>query len=100
MRGSKQSATEVHAKKNGAVLFTFNAGPDVKQTWLAGDFNGWDPAAMPMIKRAGLFVKRVALEPGEHQYKFLADGQWMTDPAAEIQVPNGLGTMNSVVRVK
>lgn len=99
MRSPKQSATQAQAKKNGAKLFTFQAGPDVKQVFLAGDFNGWDPAALPMSKRAGMFVTRVELEPGEHQYKFLVDGQWVTDPAAEAHAPNGFGSVNSVVRV-
>jgi hypothetical protein len=99
MRNPKQSATQAQAKKNGVKLFTFQADPDVKQVCLAGDFNGWDPAALSMRKRAGMFVKRVELQPGEHHYKFLVDGQWMTDPEADAQAPNEFGSMNSVVRV-
>ena len=99
MRNPQRSATQVQAKKKGAKLFTFSASPDVKRVCLAGDFNKWDPAALPMSKRAGMFVKRVELEPGDHHYKYVVDGQWMTDPAAEVQAANAFGSMNSVVRV-
>jgi 5'-AMP-activated protein kinase, regulatory beta subunit len=90
---------ETITKRNETKLFTFNADPGVKEVRLAGDFNKWDPEGLPMTKRAGMFVRRVDLGPGEHQYKFLVDGQWTTDPVAEMQVPNGLGSMNSVVSV-
>lgn len=99
MRTATRSATTGQAKRNGDRVFRFQADPDVKQVFLAGEFNGWDPAALPMSKRAGMFVKRVALEPGEHPYKFLVDGQWMADPAADAQAPDGFGAMNSVARV-
>jgi hypothetical protein len=92
-------ATESPAQRGGAKLFVHSANPAAKQVCLAGDFNGWDPAALPMSRRGGMFVKRIHLAPGEHQYKFLVDGEWQTDPAAEMQVPNGLGSMNSVITV-
>ncbi len=99
MRSQKRSPTPVQVKKNAAKLFTFKADPGVKQVFLTGDFNQWDPAALPMIKRAGMFVKRVELEPGDHHYKYVVDGQWMTDPAAEAQAANEFGSMNSVARI-
>ncbi len=100
MKSPSRLATQSQTKKNGAKLFTFNASPGVKQVCLAGDFNKWDPTALPMSKRAGMFVKRVELEPGDHHYKYVVDGQWMTDPAAEAQAANEFGSMNSVVRVQ
>jgi 1,4-alpha-glucan branching enzyme len=80
---------------------TFLCEPDseAKRVFLAGDFNGWDPATSRMTKRNGAFRKRMQLDPGEHQYKFVVDGEWQTDPAAMAQVPNNMGSMNSVVTV-
>ena len=99
MKSASQAGLEKKPVQNGAILFTYSAKPDAKKVFLVGDFNGWAPDALPMSKRAGAFVKRVHLEPGEHQYKFVVDGEWQTDPAAERQVPNKLGSMNSVVSV-
>ena len=67
--------------------------------YLAADFNHWDPQADPMVKKDGIFSITYDLWPGEYQYKFVVDGRWCFDPAATIQVPNGWGSMNSVIRV-
>ena len=42
-------------------------GPAARQVSLAGDFNNWDPKAMPMRKGAdGVWHLKVALKPGRH----------------------------------
>jgi hypothetical protein len=83
-------------KAAGGIRFTYtdpNAGTVV---W-AGEFNGWNASANPMVKDAkGVWSVVMALPPGEHQYKLVVDGQWVADPE------NGAtaGDMgNSVVRV-
>ena len=81
------------------MVFELVATANTKRVFLAGDFNDWDPAKTRMLKRNGAFRKKLELASGEHQYKFVVDGQWCTDPANGIQVPNDLGTTNSVVRV-
>lgn len=70
---------------------------NARKVYIAGDFNGWNPQADRMQKRNGAFVKKMQLLPGEYQYKFVIDGEWHADPAAETQVPNDCGTLNSVV---
>ena len=81
------------------VVFSYDLSPQAEQAYLAGDFNGWDPHADPMVKKAGIFSITRNLAPGEYQYKFVVDGQWCVDPAAASQVPNDAGSMNSVIRV-
>src|SRR5262245_41640092 len=39
------------------------------------------------------------LEPGEHQYRLVIDGNWQDDPQASKKVPNPYGGYNSVLRV-
>jgi hypothetical protein len=51
------------------------------------------------MKRGGTFQKKLELELGEHQYKFVIDGEWRLDPSAPAQVADGNGNLNSVVRV-
>ena len=95
----RKTNTKKNKRGNRPLTFVYAPEGETRQVFLAGDFNGWDPAAGRMIKRQGTFRKRMQLDPGEHQYKFVVDGEWQTDPAAQVQVPNGMGTMNSVVRV-
>ncbi len=40
------------------------------------------------------------LDAGDHQYKFVADGVWLSDPSSGNQVLNPFGTFNSIVRVE
>ncbi|MCX5684552.1 MAG: isoamylase early set domain-containing protein [Planctomycetota bacterium] len=87
-------------KKTTEVTFIFSGHPDANQVYLVGEFNQWDPKKLRMSKyRDGSFRAKVALTPGAYQYKFVADGVWLTDPAAREQVKNELGTVNSQVRV-
>jgi len=77
--------------------FEWNSNLKAKKVSLAGSFNNWTPIAMP--KRKGKFQTSLELAPGEYRYKFIVDGEWQHDPAAEQSVPNEFGTLNSIVRV-
>ena len=79
--------------------FYYDGNPAAKAVFVAGDFNGWDPLADRMVKRNGTFCKRIRLEPGEYQFKFVVDGEWMADPAADAQVVNSFGSQNSVLHL-
>jgi 1,4-alpha-glucan branching enzyme len=71
------------------------------KVFLAGDFTDWDaePRRMRRSQRGkDIFSTKVDLEPGVYQYKYLVDGEWLTDPAAR-QFPNVHGTTNSVIEV-
>jgi hypothetical protein len=75
--------------------------PDAKRVALCGEFNGWSPTATPMKRHDdGHWETTVSLAPGRYQYKFLADGDWLMDPAAQKNVPNEHGSLNSVVEVR
>jgi 1,4-alpha-glucan branching enzyme len=52
-----------------------------------------------MRRQKGVFAVTVPLARGAHQYKFIVDGQWITDPENSSRAANGLGSMNSVVVV-
>ena len=61
---------------------------------LAGSFNGWNPQPLEETS-PGEFVTSIHLAPGVHQYKFLLNEQWTTDPTNPRQTPEG----NSQLRV-
>lgn len=68
---------------------------------LAGDFDGWDGARMPMQRAAsGLWTLDVPLAPGRYQYAFVVDDrQFVADPAAPRAVGDDFGQPSSVVTV-
>ena len=75
--------------------------PGAKRVSVCGDFNGWSHSAAPMKRHEdGHWDTTVGLAPGSHQYKFLVDEEWLPDPAAQKNVPNQYGSLNSVVEVR
>ena len=64
------------------VEFVLKA-PDAKTVGLAASFNGFDPAALKMVREDdGTWRTIVPLSPGSYEYAFEVDGRWTTDPAA------------------
>lgn len=75
--------------------------PGAKEVLLAGDFTDWEAHARKMKREkrgSRTFATAVSLPPGNHQYKFIVDGEWLEDPKAEA-VPNSFGTNNSQISV-
>jgi len=71
------------------------------QVSVCGTFNDWDPARYPMKDNPtnGVFKANILLPKGKHEYKFVVDGEWLTDPDCGDQAPNECGSMNSVIVV-
>jgi 1,4-alpha-glucan branching enzyme len=69
--------------------------------FVAGTFNDWNPAQHPMRKKDDTccWFCELTLPAGSYEYLFVVDGRWMGDPAANQQVPNPFGGMNSVLSV-
>ncbi|HZQ45570.1 MAG TPA: isoamylase early set domain-containing protein [Verrucomicrobiae bacterium] len=58
--------------------------PDAHRVTLAGDFNDWDPAALPMKRQPdGNWLIQVPLNHGHHHYLFVIDGKPVLDPNAQ-----------------
>jgi hypothetical protein len=79
------------------VKFSFLAPQGTRDVKLCGDFTSWEQGAIVMKSaKSGEWTAMVSVEPGEHQYKFLADGNWYADPKAGKWVNNEFGSQNSV----
>lgn len=81
---------------------TFSVRADVgREVYLAGSFNNWDPTAKAMAdkKSDGVYTATLNLPAGAHQYKFVIDGTWCSDPECAERVQNAHGTFNSVKQV-
>lgn len=84
---------------SGNVLFRLDGHTESKQVILTGTFNNWDENALKMKRNNGGWELRLMLTPGVYEYKFIADGTWMHDPANPEKRRNQYSTINSVLRV-
>ena len=74
--------------------------PQARQVTLAGDFNGWDPTALPMKRQPdGAWTAQVPLYHGHHRYRFVVDGQPTLDPRANGTARNAAGEKVSLLAV-
>lgn len=56
----------------------FHTVAGAQRVTVAGSFNGWDPNAAELTTEGGgVFQKTLGLPAGNHEYKFVVDGQWM-----------------------
>lgn len=87
-------------KGKSQVTFVFQPDNGCKKVALVGSFNDWTPSACAMTRQKdGTYRKRLSLEPGEYRYRFLVDGQWITDNQADSVIPNDFGTTDSLVKI-
>ena len=74
--------------------------PQAKTAWVAGTFNKWEYHLTPMHREPnGGWKATVWLRPGRYEYRFVADGQWLSDSSAKTSMENEHGSTNSVVEV-
>ncbi len=67
---------------------------------LAGSFNEWRTDDIHMQREGNAWVATVELAGGKYWYKFIVDGQWITDPDNPFQEHDGMGHVNSVIMVR
>jgi 1,4-alpha-glucan branching enzyme len=84
--------------ENGSIAFRFYR-PGVRQVNVVGSFNEWHRKGLPMRPLAnGWWAAEGEFEPGDYQFRYLADGVWYTDYAAN-GVENTKHGWNSVLVV-
>jgi 1,4-alpha-glucan branching enzyme len=88
------------ATKKGNTTFSIAAPAGAKEVGVAGDFSSWKPLAMKKQPKTGRFAITVALQPGIYEYRYIIDGQWVTDPDHNHWAPNPFGSFNSVAQIQ
>jgi 1,4-alpha-glucan branching enzyme len=86
------------AKKTIEVEFKLDA-PRAQSVVVAGSFNDWGTKKTLLVRNNGAWTARLKLPQGRHEYRFIVDGEWVSDPAAKESVANPFGGTNSVVSV-
>lgn len=81
-----------NVKANGCVEFRFFR-PGIQEAWVVGDFNGWCTSplkALPLRPAGdGWWEAVVSFAPGDYRFRYVADGTWYTDYAANGIEPAG-----------
>jgi len=99
----KKPATQKNRTVSGQSLeTTFRlVAPQAAQVFVAGCFNEWDPTANRLEQdKEGTWSCTLAIEPGEHEYRFVVDGVWWDDPTNISRRWNEFGTENCVLIVE
>lgn len=82
--------------KDSVVIFYLRNHLKANQVLLAGSFTNWQQDAFRMTKTDSGWIAHVKLGAGKHWYKFIADGEWMTDADNLLRENDGKGNINSV----
>ncbi len=72
---------------------------NARKVALAGSFNGWNSDDYYMIKTYNGWKIPIFLSEGTHAYKFIVDGQWITDPENSDIRSDASGNLNSFIGI-
>ena len=84
----------------GNTTFRLKGYLQARVVALAGTFNNWNQSQLLFAKEGDEWVCRIDLAPGKYTYKFIIDGNWITDPANPATEDDGTGNTNSVLMVE
>jgi 1,4-alpha-glucan branching enzyme len=79
--------------------FKLNNYPNAQKVVLAGSFNGWNEKKSALQKTEEGWAIPVYIANGRHTYKYIVDGNWITDPDNPYIVENEHRTGNSVINI-
>jgi hypothetical protein len=81
------------------IQFNLNGYTSANQVILSGSFNNWRTAELTMNKTNTGWKLDYMLPQGNYEYKFIVDGNWITDPDNKLMV-GGNENKNSFFTVK
>ncbi len=80
-------------------VFSLTNYKDKKRVFVAGSFNNWQNRELRMNKTSTGWELPLFLREGTHTYKYIVDGQWITDPDNPAKRDDGSGNINSVIAI-
>ncbi|OAG11685.1 uncharacterized protein CC84DRAFT_1107380 [Paraphaeosphaeria sporulosa] len=75
--------------------YTFTWEHDAQNVYVTGTFDDWQKTVQ-LHKEDGIFKKTVELPQAKHQYKFVVDGNWVTNESAPKEA-DASGIFNNVL---
>ncbi|MBR9915197.1 MAG: hypothetical protein GYB32_10300 [Algicola sp.] len=95
----KLNTSAAYPDDKGNVRFRLRGHEDAESVIVAGSFNRWDEEALKMYRIDNGWEIKLHIKPGEYEYRFIVDGNWMEDPSNPSKVPNEYGSYNSYLNV-
>ena len=95
--GKKRQPTTAGRKR---AVFHVKANPG-SEVFLSGSFNNWDEKGKKMkdANGKGEYAAMLYLPKGQHEYKYIINGEWHVDPDCPKWVQNECGTLNSLITI-
>jgi len=96
---------ENDAGSDNSVVYIYNyrfflpGHLNARRVVLAASFNDWNENGPRMNRVEGGWELKMWVQEGTHAYKFIVDGEWMLDPNARVNRPDGSGNVNSFMSV-
>jgi hypothetical protein len=99
MTEQNNSVQEVSSTEEEVMLRFVYIDEEANSVSVAGDFNNWEPIELTerTVNGQTVWTGLVSLSRGEHNYMFIRDGKWVSDPLATVQRDDGFGNKNAVV---
>ena len=100
---NNQKVPNEHGTFNSVIIITktveivLNGFLNAKKVMLAGSFNDWETNKTAMKRTNTGWSVTLELTPGKHYYKFIVDGNWMTDPINPFSEYDSEGNLNSIL---
>jgi hypothetical protein len=88
------------ASTDGIKKFMLPGYENAKAVSISGNFNAWNTSGIPMIKTAEGWEISLKLKSGKFLYKFIVDGNWISDPNNPNKELDGFNGKNSVLFVE
>lgn len=95
-----KATTPSRARPSGRkrVALSYDA-PNAGAVAVTGSFCGWDDGVPLKKDRSGRWKTTLTLPKGDHEYRFVVDGEWRDDPNCSDRIPNRFGSENCVLHV-
>jgi hypothetical protein len=85
----------------GSTQFTLNGYDNAKKVAVEGSFNGWNPErhyfAKQQVQSGSAWICRLNIHPGYYEYRFLVDGEAISDLLNPLTIRNENGGNNSIL---
>lgn len=76
-------------------VFELKGFTKARKVFVAGSFNNWRRKQIKLQRSADGWILPLYLETGTHFYKYIIDGNWITDPNNKNMKPDANGNENS-----
>ncbi|MEY8847674.1 glycogen-binding domain-containing protein [Psychroserpens sp. XS_ASV72] len=90
---------KAYPSEDGNVRFRLRGFEDAEKVVVAGSFNKWDDQSFQMYRIENGWELKLQIKPGEYEYRFVVDGDWMEDPSNPDKVLNEFDEFNSRLNV-